>query len=159
LKKNICITGDDKVQVTDIAVNTQVRQTISGDSQSVPSKWMYKPSEELEYGIRTTQTDVYSFATTIYSVWIPFGSYDQPTDSPFQMYTLKPPFPSNIHSYGKGLKQIMGQGHDGTFGRFKPAEMNEELWKIIRMCWAVDPSCRPSMIEVEARLGNIRKAN
>jgi hypothetical protein len=72
LKENICITGDGTVQVTDIAVNTQVRQTSKGDRQSVPSNWMYKPSEELEYGARTTQTDVYSFATTIYSVWIPF---------------------------------------------------------------------------------------
>jgi hypothetical protein len=159
LKDNICITGDGKVQVTDIAVNTQVRQTISGDIQSVPSNWMYKSGEELEYSIRTTQTDVYSFATTIYSVWILFDLYDQQTDLPFQMYTLKSPFPSHTHSYGKGLKQIMGQGHDGTFGRFKPAEMDDELWEIIQTCWAMDPSCRPSMVKVEARLGAIGKAN
>ena len=120
---------------------------------------MYKPSEELEYGIRTTQTDVYSFATTIYSVGIHLETYDQQTDLPIKMYTLKPPFPSHTHSYGKGLMQIMGQGHNGTFGRFKPAEMNDELWKIIRTCWAMDPSCRPSMVEVENRLGNIRKTN
>ena len=120
---------------------------------------MYKPSEELEYGIRTTQTDVYSFATTIYSVWIRSETLDQLTDSPSKMYTLKPPFPSNTHSYGKGLIQIVDQGHDEIFGRFKPAEMDDELWKIIRTCWAMDPSRRPSMVEVEARLGNIRKAN
>ena len=83
LKENVCITGDGTVQVTDIAVNTLVRQMSSGDSQSIPSNWMYKPSEELEYGIRTTQTDVYSFATTIYSVKIHIETYDQQTDSPF----------------------------------------------------------------------------
>ena len=86
-------------------------------------------------------------------------THDQQTDSPFQMYTLKPPFQSNIHLYGKGLMQIVDQGHDGIFGRFKPAEMDDELWKIIRTCWAMDPSRRPTMVEVEARLGNIRKAN
>jgi hypothetical protein len=80
-------------------------------------------------------------------------------DSPFQMYTLKPPFQSNTHSYGKGLIQIMDQGHDGIFGRFKPAEMDGELWETIRTCWAMKTSCRLSMVEVEARLGNIRKAN
>ena len=29
---------------------------------------MYKPPEELEWGTRTAQTDVYSFAATVYSV-------------------------------------------------------------------------------------------
>ena len=76
-KENICITGDGKVQVTDIAVNTQVRQTSSGNSQSIPSNWMYKPSEELEHGTRTMQADVCSFATTIYSVRIHLEIYDQ----------------------------------------------------------------------------------
>jgi hypothetical protein len=80
-------------------------------------------------------------------------------DSPFQMYTLKPPFPSNTHSYGKGLIQIMDQGHDGIFGRFKPTEMDDELWETIRTCWAKDPSCRPSMVQVKAMLGNIGKAD
>ena len=75
------------------------------------------------------------------------------------MYTLKPLFPSHTHSYGKGLMQIMTQGHDEIFGRFKPAEMNDELWKIIRMCWVMDPSRRPSMIEVEARLRTMRKSD
>ena len=120
---------------------------------------MYKPREEIEHGTRTTQTDVYSFASTIYSVWIRFKTHDQLTDSPSQMYTLKPPFPSNTHSYGKGLKQIVDQGHDGIFGRFKPAEMDDELWETMRTCWAMDPSCRPSMVKVGAELKNIGKAN
>ena len=56
------------VHVTDIAVNTLVRQATNKHSLSVPSNWMYKSREELEWATCTTQTDVYSFATTIYSV-------------------------------------------------------------------------------------------
>ena len=56
------------MRVTDIAVNTVVRQTSNNPSPSIPSNWMYKPREELEWGTRTAQTDVYSFAATIYSV-------------------------------------------------------------------------------------------
>jgi Protein tyrosine and serine/threonine kinase len=55
------------MRVTDIAVDTLVRQ--GNNDLSVPSKWMYKSPEELERGDRTTQTDVYSFGATIYSVW------------------------------------------------------------------------------------------
>ena len=57
------------VRVTDIGVDTHVRLTNDKYTDSVPSNWMYKPSEELGLGARTTKTDVCSFAATIYSVW------------------------------------------------------------------------------------------
>lgn len=56
--------------MTDIGVDTQVRLTNNKYIYSVPSNWMYKSSEELEMNIRTTKTDVYSLAVTIYSVCI-----------------------------------------------------------------------------------------
>jgi hypothetical protein len=62
------MADDGTVRVTDIAVNTLVRQATNKHSLSVPSNWMYKSREELEWVTCTTQTDVYSFATTIYSV-------------------------------------------------------------------------------------------
>jgi hypothetical protein len=65
------------VHVTDIAVNTSMRQTTSRDSLSVPSNWMYKPREELQSGDHTTQTDVYSLATTIYAVCVHLDERDQ----------------------------------------------------------------------------------
>jgi hypothetical protein len=52
----------------DICVDTCIRQMDNRNALSIPSKWMYKSGEELEHGIRTTQTDTYSFAATIYSV-------------------------------------------------------------------------------------------
>jgi len=132
---NMCITDDGKVRIVDIGVDTHVRQTSDRYSHSVPKNWMYKACEELKFGIRTMQTDVYSFATTIYSI-----------------YTLRPPFTSETHSYGKYLKQITDQGHDGIFGNFKPTKMSDGLWEIIRMSWAIDPFHRPSMVEVEGKL-------
>jgi len=57
------------VRVTDIAVDPFIRQANTRNSLCVPSNWMYKSSEELEWGNRTKQTDVYSFAVTIHSVW------------------------------------------------------------------------------------------
>ena len=65
----MCIANDGTMRVTDIAVDTLVRQRSNSNSISVPSNWMYKAPEELEWGDRTTQTDVYSFGATIYSVW------------------------------------------------------------------------------------------
>ena len=56
---------------------------------------------------------------------------------------------SKAHSYGKGLVQIINRGHDGIFGELKPDAMSDDLWEIVRMCWAVDPSQRPSMAEVD----------
>ncbi|KIM81282.1 hypothetical protein PILCRDRAFT_8950 [Piloderma croceum F 1598] len=137
--ENICITDDSTARVTDIAVDTFVRQTSHRNNLCVPSNWMYKSSEELEWGYRTTQTDVYSFAVTIYSV-----------------YTLKPLFPSKAHSYGKGLVQIINHDHDGIFGELKPESMSDDLWEVVRMCWAVDSSQRPSMAEVDGMLARMR---
>ena len=54
--------------MTDIGVDTCIRQMDNRNTLSIPSKWMHKSGEELEHGIRTTQTDTYSFAATIYSV-------------------------------------------------------------------------------------------
>jgi len=73
------------------------------------------------------------------------------------MYTLKPPFPPSPHSYGKGLVQIINHGHDGIFGDSKPAMMSDDLWEIVRMCWAKDPSQRPSMLEVKGMLERMRE--
>jgi Protein tyrosine and serine/threonine kinase len=64
----MCIADDGTVQVTDIAVDTLVRQANYRNNLGVPSNWMYKSPEELEWGYRTAETDVYSFAVTIYSV-------------------------------------------------------------------------------------------
>jgi len=73
------------------------------------------------------------------------------------VYTLKPPFPSQAHSYGKGLVQITNQGHDGIFGELKPEAMSDDLWEMVRMCWAMDPSQRPSMTEIDGMLARMRE--
>ena len=59
------------------------------------------------------------------------------------------------HSYGKGLVQIINRGHDGIFRELKPDAMSDDLWEIVRICWAVDPSQRPSMAEVEGMLARM----
>ena len=64
----MCIANDGTICVTDIGVDTLVRQG-SNNSSGIPSNWMYKAPKELELGYHTKQTDVYSFAVTVYSVW------------------------------------------------------------------------------------------
>jgi hypothetical protein len=66
---------------------------------------------------------------------------------------------SKAHSYGKGLLQIIERGHDGIFGQLKPEAMSNDLWEVVRMCWAVDPSRRPSMAEVNGMLVRMREDN
>jgi hypothetical protein len=56
------------------------------------------------------------------------------------------------HSYGKGVMQIMGHGHDGIFGESKPAMMSDGILEVVRMCWAIEPFQRPSMAEVNGML-------
>ena len=73
-------------------------------------------------------------------------------DSHDQIYMLKPPFASKTRAYGKHLMQIVDQGHDGIFGNSKPAQMNDSIWEIIRLCWAMDPMDRPPMVDVEGKL-------
>jgi hypothetical protein len=53
--------------------------------------------------------------------------------------------------------QIVNRGHDGIFGELKPDGMSDDLWEIVRMCWAVDPSQRPSMAEVEGMLARMHE--
>jgi serine/threonine protein kinase len=144
--------------VTDVGVDTLLRHTNNRYSHSMPMNWMYKAHEELEFGTRTMQTDVYSFATTLYCVCLifPLRSIADPLD---QIFMSKPPFPHRTHSYGNRLVQIIHQGHDGIFGRSKPAKMSDSLWQIIRMCWAMDPSHRPSMVEIEGELSGVQGLN
>jgi hypothetical protein len=61
------------------------------------------------------------------------------------------------HSYGKGLMQIVNRGHDGIFGELKSDGMSDDLWEIVRMCWAVDLSQRPSMAEVDGMLARMHE--
>jgi serine/threonine protein kinase len=67
LKENVCIADDNMVRMTDVGVDTLIRQMIP---HAIPPNWMYKSREELEHGIRTLPTDVYSFACTIFSVCV-----------------------------------------------------------------------------------------
>jgi hypothetical protein len=73
------------------------------------------------------------------------------------VYTLKLPFVPKAHSYSKGLVEIINRGHDGIFGELKPDAMSDDLWEIVRICWAVDPSQRPSMAEVEGMLARMHE--
>jgi hypothetical protein len=70
---------------------------------------------------------------------------------------LKPPFVRKAQYYGKGIVQIVDRGHDGIFGELKPDGMSDDLWEIVRMCWAVDLSQRPSMAEVEGMLARMHE--
>jgi hypothetical protein len=51
--------------------------------------------------------------------------------------------------------EIINRGHDGIFWELKPDAMSDDLWEIVRICWAVDPSQRPSMAEVEGMLARM----
>jgi hypothetical protein len=62
------------------------------------------------------------------------------------------------HWYGKGIMQVIGHGHDGIFGETKPKMMSDGLWEIVRMCWAMDRSQRPSMAVINGKLARMREA-
>ncbi|KZP14934.1 kinase-like protein [Athelia psychrophila] len=137
--ENVIITGTGEARITDIGVDS-FWQARAGDGRfRVPSKWMYKASEELEFGIRSTQTDVHSFASTIYL-----------------MYTGQPMFPlKSASKWALHLRQLVERGHKDIFGAHKPSSMGDGLWMIVNDCWVRDPLGRPSMAEVVERLQNL----
>ena len=53
--------------------------------------------------------------------------------------------------------QIVNHGHDSIFGGLKPDLMSNDLFGVVRMCWAMDPSQRPSMEEVNGMLVRMRE--
>jgi hypothetical protein len=73
------------------------------------------------------------------------------------VYTLKPLFPLKAYLYGKSLVQIINHGHDRIFGELKPELMSDDLWEVVRMCWAKNPFQRPSMAEVDGMLVRMRE--
>ncbi|KZP14653.1 kinase-like protein [Athelia psychrophila] len=134
--ENVAITGTGKVRIMDVGVDSFRREMVVDGRCRVPSKWMYKASEELELGIRSTETDVHSFASTIYLI-----------------HTGQPMFPLRSASkWAHHLRQLVECGHIGVFGAHKPSGMAEDVWMIVNDCWARDPSRRPSMTEVAERL-------
>ncbi|KZP14932.1 kinase-like protein [Athelia psychrophila] len=137
--ENVVITGAGEARIMDIGVDSFWQAMIGDGSCPVPSKWMYKASEELEFGIRSTQADVHSFASTIYLI-----------------YTGQPMFPlKSTNKWALHLGQLVERGHIGVFGAHKPSGMEEDLWMIVNNCWARDPSGRPSMAEVVERLQKV----
>jgi serine/threonine protein kinase len=65
---NILISNQGTARVTDIGLNTLVMQHMYSDVTPVTATWMYAAPEKLELGIRTTETDIYALASTIYTV-------------------------------------------------------------------------------------------
>lgn len=68
VQENVVITDTGEARIMDIGVDSFWQDMVEDGRCRVPSKWMHKASEELESGIQSTQTDVYSFASTIYLV-------------------------------------------------------------------------------------------
>lgn len=68
-----------------------------------------------------------------------------------QIYTMHSPFPSRNYSCGKGVRAIVDQGCDQIFKR-KPIGMVDDLWEIVHICWARDPTMRPSMRQVDSKI-------
>ncbi|KZP14664.1 kinase-like protein [Athelia psychrophila] len=124
--ENVMITGTGKARIMDIGVDSLRRDMAIDGRCRVPSKWMYKASEELELGVRSTETDVHSFASTIYLI-----------------YTGQPMFPLRSASrWAHHLRQLIECGHIGIFGAHKPSGMGEDVWMLVSDCWARDPSSR-----------------
>jgi len=96
----------------------------------VPLAWMYKAPEELLSGIRDQRTDIYSFACTVYAIYI-----------------AKPPFQPLPYPCYRGLKRIIESGHLRLLEI--PEGMDEDLWGLLKKCWHSDPAHRPTMAEIE----------
>jgi hypothetical protein len=59
---------------------------------------------------------------------------------------------------GKNIIQIIDHGHDGIFGESKPEMMGDDLWEMVRMCWTMDCSQRPSMAMINGKLARMLEA-
>jgi len=136
--ENILITDFGRACITDVGVNTLVVHAICKGFCPIPPAWAYKAPEELMSGIRDPSTDVYSFACTIYAI-----------------YVAGPPFQPLRYPYFRGLEQIIDRGHLQLSG--PPEGMDQELWHLLRACWNFDPTYRPTITDIERELLQVQR--
>jgi hypothetical protein len=64
-----------------------------------------------------------------------------------QVFASKRPYHGYHHCHG--VTKVISHGHCVLD---RPLEISSELWRIIQMCWKINPEDRPAMHEVESRL-------
>jgi len=131
---NMLIRDDDVACISDPALDILMRRLRYGAYKPIPATWCYKPPEELRDGTVGHKADVYSWTSVVYEVFC--------GQQPYHGY-----------HYGRGIVTIIENGHR-TLDR--PPTINHELWKIMQKCWRLNPNDRPTMLQVESELHELR---
>jgi len=101
--------------------------TLGTFAQMVHCGWA---APELDQQTRSKQSDIFSFACTIY-----------------EMFTLRSPFDGESSAKDRSKPP-------GRIGRLMHKDWNK-LWEILEVCWSTDPLDRPTASDLEARLRKI----
>ena len=121
--------------------------TLATFAQMVHAGWA---APELTEQTRSKQSDIFSFACTIYEVWFLFVSLIYRRYSRIcvhKMFTQRPPYDGDSSAKDRSKPP-------GRIGLLMREEWND-LWKILVLCWSADPLDRPTASDLEARLSEI----
>ena len=118
---------------------------MSAQDPTLANTTTWAAPEILHGGLPSKEGDVFTFAMVAVEVCtrgVPSRSSRFLTSPALgQTFTGKPPFPTNIHTATLAIL-------DGNRPE-RPKTLNhEELWKIMRRCWSVEPGERPTAFQL-----------
>ena len=118
-------------------------------AQRVQCGWA---APELDEQTRSKQSDIFSFACTIYEVLVYFLIFHRCLRiCTLKMFTRRPPYEEDSSSEDRSKPPM-------RTGLLKPKVWND-LWDILVVCWSPDPLYRPTASELEANLRKILQPN
>jgi serine/threonine protein kinase len=112
------------------------------ESNTHPIKWI--PIETLKWGKYSVQSDCWSFGILLWEMFS-FGTKFNQISSNLLGCT---PYPEMNNS--EAAEKILGGYRLG-----KPVGCPEEVYQLMKSCWAEKPKDRPSMKEIESTLQSI----
>ncbi|XP_068699753.1 fibroblast growth factor receptor 3-like [Montipora foliosa] len=133
--RNVLIGERETCKVSDFGMARDVQQENiykRSTKGRLPLKWT--AYEALMYGTYTTQSDVWSYGIVLYEIFTIGGS----------------PYPKIDRM---NIVDFLQQGHRMP----KPQHVDDELYKIMRMCWEEDPNARPTFHNLKDTLKNMER--
>ncbi|KAF9460455.1 kinase-like domain-containing protein [Collybia nuda] len=144
---NILITDTHRACLADFGLSTASQSqalnlsSFSAGKAGGTSRWTAPELLNGTQEINNTNSDVYAFGCVLYEIFsgnIPF--YDINSDYPVilkVMQGIRPPRPSHFEPSGESCDSL---------------GLDDHMWNILEDCWLPEPTSRPGISEVVARL-------
>ena len=69
-----------------------------------------------------------------------------------EIYTGDCPIKCSAHVPSRTIQRVIERGHGNLLSQSKPEALDGALWEVLGRCWALNPTSRPTMKEIESEL-------